>query len=96
MVINCNFTAFLLGREMCGKEVQVITNYLPLASYLIEREHDSIVIMGGQYNKTQSITLAPQDGDTTLYAGHYQRYRPDREFQDGMKISGESSPNRRR
>lgn len=71
VVINCGSTAFLLGREMCGKEVQVITNYLPLANYLIEREHDSVVIMGGQYNKTQSITLAPQDGDTTLYAGHW-------------------------
>lgn len=71
VVINCGSTAFLLGREMCGKEVQVITNYLPLANYLIEREHESVVIMGGQYNKSQSITLAPQDGDATLYAGHW-------------------------
>ncbi|HIC7646336.1 TPA: HTH-type transcriptional regulator UlaR [Serratia liquefaciens] len=71
VVINCGSTAFLLGREMCGKDVQVITNYLPLANYLIEQEHDSVVIMGGQYNKTQSITLAPQDGDASLYAGHW-------------------------
>jgi DeoR family ulaG and ulaABCDEF operon transcriptional repressor len=27
--------------------------------------------MGGQYNKSQSITLAPQDGDASLYAGHW-------------------------
>lgn len=71
VVINCGSTAFLLGKEMCGKEVQVITNYLPLANYLIEREHESVVIMGGQYNKSQSITLAPQDGDASLYAGHW-------------------------
>ncbi|WON76769.1 HTH-type transcriptional regulator UlaR [Serratia sp. UGAL515B_01] len=71
VVINCGSTAFLLGREMCGKEVQVITNYLPLANYLIEREHESVVIMGGQYNKSQAITLAPQDGDASLYAGHW-------------------------
>ncbi len=71
VVINCGSTAFLLGREICGKPVQVITNYLPLANYLIDQEHDSVVIMGGQYNKTQSITLAPQDGDATLYAGHW-------------------------
>lgn len=71
VVINCGSTAFLLGREMCGKDIQVITNYLPLANYLIEQEHDSVVIMGGQYNKSQSITLAPQDGDASLYAGHW-------------------------
>ncbi|WP_114193003.1 HTH-type transcriptional regulator UlaR [Edaphovirga cremea] len=71
VVINCGSTAFLLGREMAGKDIQVITNYLPLANYLIEKEHDSVVIMGGQYNKSQSITLAPQDGDASLYAGHW-------------------------
>ena len=58
VVINCGSTAFLLGREMCGKPVQIITNYLPLANYLIDQEHDSVIIMGGQYNKS-------------LYAGHW-------------------------
>ncbi|MEQ9743028.1 HTH-type transcriptional regulator UlaR [Pectobacterium actinidiae] len=71
VVINCGSTAFLLGQEICGKDVQVITNYLPLANYLIEHDHDSVVIMGGQYNKSQSITLAPQEGDASLYAGHW-------------------------
>ncbi|GKX57225.1 transcriptional regulator [Leminorella grimontii] len=71
VVINCGSTAFLLGREICGKDAQIITNYLPLANFLIEQEHDSVVIMGGQYNKSQAITLAPQDGDASLYAGHW-------------------------
>lgn len=71
VVINCGSTAFLLGRELCGKQVQVITNYLPLANYLIENDHERVVIMGGQYNKQQSITLAPQSGDADLYAGHW-------------------------
>lgn len=71
MVINCGSTAFLLGREIVGRDIQVITNYLPLANFLIEQEHDSVVIMGGQYNKSQSITLAPQEGDASLYAGHW-------------------------
>lgn len=64
VVINCGSTAFLLGREMCGKPVQIITNYLPLANYLIDQEHDSVIIMGGQYNKSQSITLSPQEVKT--------------------------------
>ena len=30
-----------------------------------------MVIMGGQYNKSQSITLSPQDSENSLYAGHW-------------------------
>ncbi len=70
-VINCGSTAFVLGQEICGQDVQVITNYFPLANYLIENDHDGVVIIGGQYNKSQSITLAPQDELSSLYAGHW-------------------------
>ncbi len=70
-VINCGSTAFLLGQEVCGQDVQVITNYFPLANYLIEEGHDGVVIIGGQYNRSQSITLAPQDEVSSLYAGHW-------------------------
>ena len=69
VVINCGSTAFLLGREMCGKPVQIITNYLPLANYLIDQEHESVVIMGGQYNKSQSITLSPGIAKTASTPG---------------------------
>jgi DeoR family ulaG and ulaABCDEF operon transcriptional repressor len=51
--------------------VQIITNYLPLANYLIDQEHDSVIIMGGQYNRSQSITLSPQGSENSLYAGHW-------------------------
>ncbi|HEY2453832.1 MAG TPA: HTH-type transcriptional regulator UlaR [Scandinavium sp.] len=71
VVINCGSTAFLLGREMCGKPVQIITNYLPLANFLIDQEHESVIIIGGQYNKSQAITLSPQGSENTLYAGHW-------------------------
>lgn len=71
VVINCGSTAFLLGQQICGKPVQIITNYLPLANYLIDQDHESVVIMGGQYNKSHSITLGPQENETSLYAGHW-------------------------
>ncbi len=72
IVINCGSTAFLLGRELCGKPVQIITNYLPLANYyLIDREHDSVIIMGGQYNRSHAITLSPHGSENSLYAGHW-------------------------
>lgn len=71
VVINCGSTAFLVGQEICGKPVQIITNYLPLANYLIEKEHDSVIIMGGQYNRSHAITLSPQGSENSLYAGHW-------------------------
>ncbi|MEO3992003.1 HTH-type transcriptional regulator UlaR [Pseudocitrobacter cyperus] len=71
VVINCGSTAFLLGQEICGKPVQIITNYLPLANYLIDQEHESVIIMGGQYNKSHAITLSPQGSENSLYAGHW-------------------------
>lgn len=30
-----------------------------------------MIIMGGQYNKSQSITLSPQGSENSLYAGHW-------------------------
>ncbi len=80
VVINRGSTAFLLGREMCGKPVQIITNYLPLANYLDRSEHDSVIIMGGQYNKSQSITLSPQGSEKQSLCRAldvYQRQRAD-------------------
>ncbi len=32
---------------------------------------ESVVIMGGKYNKSQSITLSPPDSENSLYAGHW-------------------------
>lgn len=71
VVINCGSTAFLLGQEICNKPVQIITNYLPLANYLIEHDHENVVIIGGQYNKKQSIILPSQESTNSLYAGHW-------------------------
>ena len=71
VVINCGSTAFLVGQEICGKPVQIITNYLPLANYLIDLEHASVIIMGGQYNRRHAITLSPQGSENSLYAGHW-------------------------
>jgi DeoR/GlpR family transcriptional regulator of sugar metabolism len=48
---------------MCGKPVQIIT-YLPLANYLIDQEHDSVVIMGGQYNRASPSRLAHRTAKT--------------------------------
>lgn len=71
VVINCGSTAFLLGRELCGKNLSIITNYFPLACYLIEHDHENVIIMGGLYNKTQNIILNPISDMSNSYAGKW-------------------------
>ncbi|MBQ0208063.1 HTH-type transcriptional regulator UlaR [Providencia rettgeri] len=70
-VINCGSTAFLLGQQLCGKNVQIVTNYFPLASYLIDQDHDDVILIGGQYNKAQNIFLNPALNSLMGYAGNW-------------------------
>ncbi|PJE79080.1 HTH-type transcriptional regulator UlaR [invertebrate metagenome] len=71
VVINCGSTAFLLGQQLCGKPIQIVTNYFPLASYLIHEDHDDVIIIGGQYNKAQNIFLNPVPSSLESYAGRW-------------------------
>ncbi|ELR66652.1 Ascorbate utilization transcriptional regulator UlaR, HTH-type [Photobacterium marinum] len=71
VVINCGSTAFLLGQKLCGQDVQIVTNYFPLASYLINEDHENVIIIGGQYNKAQHIFLNPAPDALGGYAGHW-------------------------
>lgn len=60
----------LLGKQLSRKDVQIITNYIPLANYLIECQHSDLVIMGGQYNKEKAITLSLNQQNETNYSAH--------------------------
>lgn len=71
VVINCGSTAFLLGQRLCGQDVQIVTNYFPLASYLINEDHDDVIIIGGQYNRSQNIFLNPAPNSLGGYAGNW-------------------------
>lgn len=71
VVINCGSTAFMLGQELCGQDIKIITNYFPLASYLIERDHEGVIITGGQYNKSKNIFLSPTPELSGTYAGNW-------------------------
>ncbi|MGJ7094576.1 HTH-type transcriptional regulator UlaR [Vibrio hannami] len=71
VVINCGSTAFMLGQELCGENIKIITNYFPLASYLIEQDHEFVIITGGQYNKSKNIFLNPTPEFSRTYAGHW-------------------------
>lgn len=70
VVLTCGSTMLMLGSHLCNRHLQIITNYLPLANYLIEYNHDDLVIMGGQYNKNKEITLSLNAQNDTTYAAN--------------------------
>lgn len=71
VIINCGTTAFMMGSKLAGLDVQIITNYLPLANHLIIEAHEKVIILGGQYYAGSSSTMTPFEGDAQLYSAHY-------------------------
>ena len=67
VILTAGSTMQMLGKALCGRHLQIITNYLPLANYLVEQHHDNLVIMGGQYNKNKQVTLSLDHQNETHY-----------------------------
>lgn len=70
VLLTCGSTMLMLGDKLCGKKLQIITNYLPLANHLIENEHEDIVIIGGQYNRNKAITLSLNAQNESIYTAN--------------------------
>lgn len=70
VILTCGSTMMILGNQLCTRNVQIITNSLPLANHLIENDHENVVIMGGQYNKSQAITLWLNNSNEAPYAAN--------------------------
>lgn len=68
LILTCGSTMEMLGTALCGRKLQIITNYLPLANQLIEGAHDDVVIMGGQYNKNKKVMLSLNTQNEITYA----------------------------
>lgn len=68
VILTCGSTMMMLGEVLCNRRLQIITNFLPLANYLIEHDHEQVVIMGGQYNKSQAIMLSLNATNETFAA----------------------------
>ena len=71
VIINCGTTAFMMGSRLAGRDIQVITNYIPLANHLITEKHDKVIILGGQYYAGSASTMTPFEGDAQLYSANY-------------------------
>ncbi len=82
VILTAGSTMQLLGNHLCGKHLQIITNFLPLANYLIEHNHENIVIIGGQYNKNKRVTLS-------LNNQHENNYFADFMFTSGKGFTPE-------
>lgn len=82
VIINCGSTAFLLGQEICGRKIQVLTNYFPLIRYLIEARHADLNVIGGQYYNERSMFLTAENYAQSFYAGHYM-------FTSGSGLTGQ-------
>ena len=70
VMLTCGTTMQMLADSLCGRDIQIITNFLPLANFLIEHNHDDVVIMGGQYNKNKAVTLSLDSGNESAYAAN--------------------------
>ncbi|WP_022940427.1 DeoR family transcriptional regulator [Psychromonas hadalis] len=60
---------FLLGKYLVGSNIHVFSNYLPLLSYLIIEDYPHLVVLGGQYIKSQNMLVSPEPHVT--YQGRY-------------------------
>lgn len=63
VVLTCGSTMMMLGDALCGRALQITTNYLPLANALIAGDHADVVILGGQYNKNKGMILSLDQHD---------------------------------
>lgn len=82
LILTCGSTMEILGNALCGRKLQIITNYLPLANQLIEGQHDDVVIMGGQYNKDKQVMLSLNTQNEIIYAATTM-------FTSGKGLTGE-------
>ncbi len=70
VLITCGSTMMLLGQQLCGRKIQILTNYVSLANYLIEQKHKDLGIMGGQYNAEKDITISFSPDYNYYYAAN--------------------------
>ena len=62
-------TTFLMGKHLLDRDVHVYSNYLPLLVYLITEDFHHLVVLGGQFVKSQNLLVSPERH--TAYQGRY-------------------------
>ena len=60
---------FLMGKYLLESDVYVFSNFFPLIIYLITQNYPHLIVIGGQYNKSQSMLVSPET--QVSYQGRY-------------------------
>jgi len=60
---------FLMGKYLLDSNVYVFSNYLPLLIFLITQNYPHLVVLGGQYSKSQNMLVSPEPHIS--YQGRY-------------------------
>lgn len=60
---------FLMGKYLLNSDIHVYANYLPLITYLISQDFPHLVVLGGQYIKSQNLLVSPEP--QISYQGRY-------------------------
>ncbi|AJQ97622.1 HTH-type transcriptional regulator UlaR [Gynuella sunshinyii] len=77
---------FLMGRYLLSRNIQVYTNYMPLATYLITEDFPHLIVLGGQYVKNQNLLVSPDRHKN--YQGRYLFCSGDGITESGLTKSG--------
>jgi DeoR family ulaG and ulaABCDEF operon transcriptional repressor len=64
IIINGGSTTYQMVHALQKRSMQVLTNSLPIASYLFENSNVRLQVPGGEVYRDQHIILSPFDNDT--------------------------------
>lgn len=71
IVISGGNTTYLMGDYLADKNIQVITNFMPLAYKLIIQGNSKLIMFGGQYLPERYITISTDD---EIFKNHASRF----------------------
>lgn len=66
IIINGGSTTYQMVHALQPRSMQVLTNSLPIASYLFEHSNVRLQVPGGEVYRDQHIILSPFENDTIL------------------------------
>lgn len=71
IVISGGNTPYLMTEYLLNKNIQIITNFMPLACHLMKQAHSRLIILGGQYLPERYITISVDDENFKNHASRF-------------------------
>lgn len=67
IIINGGSTTFNMVEPLCSKRLQILTNSMPIAQYLLNNSKNTITLPGGTIYREQDIILSPFENDISRH-----------------------------